>query len=142
MFPVACTWIYPQYSSNLCCNMGNNKILQMWTKLPRTKTKNRMRWFMQKMVPCRMHRHGWRRCNLGLGTHTAQVPVDCLLHRERLWGYRDKCREAFATLKIMTLPSVYIFENLQFVRRRSNFQSREEIHYYNARNKNNLVPMC
>ena len=56
-------------------------------------------------------------------------------------GYRDDCRQAFVNLKIFTLPSLYILENLLFVKNNSNFQSHEKTHYYNTSNKANLVPL-
>lgn len=42
-------------------------------------------------------------------------------------GYRDDCREAFASLGILTVPSLYILENL-LVRTEGNFMLHEDIH--------------
>lgn len=56
-------------------------------------------------------------------------------------GYRDDCREAFVSLKILTLPSLYILECLMFAKRNITLQSHEEIHDHNTRKKKNLVPL-
>lgn len=56
-------------------------------------------------------------------------------------GYRDDCREAFKRLRILTLPSLFILENLLYLKDRTEQYSRhEEQHSYNTRNKGNLIP--
>lgn len=56
-------------------------------------------------------------------------------------SYRADCRSAFISLKILTLPSIFILENLLYVK--SNFTkyyTHGQVHNHNTRNRMNLVP--
>ncbi|CAH1969187.1 unnamed protein product [Acanthoscelides obtectus] len=55
-------------------------------------------------------------------------------------GCRDDCRDTFVKLEILTVPCLYIFENLLFVKRNSNYVTHGNVHEHNTRHKNNLVP--
>lgn len=53
---------------------------------------------------------------------------------------RNSCKESFINLKIMTLPSMYVYCNLMYVRENiDNFSKHYQSHDYNTRNKHNLV---
>ena len=55
-------------------------------------------------------------------------------------GYRDECRAAFVELGILTMPSLYILENLLYIKANMHlFSAHEDIHAYQTRNKSNLV---
>lgn len=55
-------------------------------------------------------------------------------------SYRDDCRDSFRGLGIMTLPSLYIFQCLKYVRANiGDFSTRSLVHDYNTRTGNNLV---
>jgi len=54
---------------------------------------------------------------------------------------QESCRDSFKTLQIMTVPSLYIFSNLMYVRHNiDDFNTMSSIHSYDTRNKNNIVP--
>jgi hypothetical protein len=54
-------------------------------------------------------------------------------------GRRDSCRELYKNLKILTLPSQYIFSLLVFVNKnRSCFVPNSEVHDINTHQKHNL----
>nr|CAI5830341.1 unnamed protein product [Callosobruchus analis] len=55
-------------------------------------------------------------------------------------GYREDCREAFIALSILTVPALYIWQNLLFIKKANNFQSHADVHNYNTRKRANLVP--
>ena len=56
-------------------------------------------------------------------------------------GYRDDCRDAFVDLKILTLPSAYILENLLYLKRNEGlFGTHGDVHDYSTRQRDNLVP--
>lgn len=56
-------------------------------------------------------------------------------------GYRDDCRACFRELGVLTLPSLYILENLLYVVKNIHlFSTHEDVHTYQTRNKCNLVP--
>lgn len=56
-------------------------------------------------------------------------------------SYSANCRDSFATLKILTLPSLYIYMSLLYVHTNfSKFTTHNQIHSYNTRNKNNICP--
>ena len=51
----------------------------------------------------------------------------------------DSCRSAFVNLKIMTLPSIYIYKNLLYVHENFHeFKTRLTVHEHNTRGKFNL----
>ena len=53
--------------------------------------------------------------------------------------YREDCQEAFRNLKILTLPSLYIYECLKYVTANINLIQRHNgIHDYDTRNNTNL----
>ena len=55
--------------------------------------------------------------------------------------YRDNCKQAFKSLKILTLPSVYILQWLMFIKEHeSNYTSHNDVHRYCTRNRNNIYP--
>lgn len=55
-------------------------------------------------------------------------------------GYRDDCRDCFRRLKIMTLPSIFIYECLKYVRCNiDTFSRRLEVHDYDTRTVKDLV---
>lgn len=56
-------------------------------------------------------------------------------------GYMDDCRAAFTSFGILTVPAIYIFENLCFARRAEHLQTHMGVHSYDTRNKNNLIPL-
>uniref|UniRef100_A0A6P7FUC1 Uncharacterized protein LOC114331063 n=1 Tax=Diabrotica virgifera virgifera TaxID=50390 RepID=A0A6P7FUC1_DIAVI len=57
-----------------------------------------------------------------------------------LW-YRDDCRQAYRSLRILTVPSLYILENLMFIKRGgAHFETHENIHQHDTRYKHHLVP--
>ncbi|CAH1104220.1 unnamed protein product [Psylliodes chrysocephalus] len=59
-----------------------------------------------------------------------------------LASWQASCRPVFPELKIMTLYAVIIYQNLLFVRNNINtFFSHSDIHNYNTRHKDNLVPI-
>ena len=54
-------------------------------------------------------------------------------------GYRDDCRPIFVSLRIMTLPCLYIYQCLKFVKKnRALFMNRASLHDYGTRNANHL----
>jgi len=55
-------------------------------------------------------------------------------------GYRDSCKLYFSDYKIMTVPCIFIFQNLIYVRENiSQFIFLNEIHNHQTRYANNLV---
>lgn len=56
---------------------------------------------------------------------------------------RDSLREMFKNIKILTLPSLYIFENILYVKKNINiFSKKSDVHTVNTRNKDKLsVPV-
>lgn len=55
-------------------------------------------------------------------------------------GYREDCRNAFRRLKLLTLPSIYIFECLRHVRNNIGlFSRRSELHDHSTRAAEELV---
>lgn len=55
--------------------------------------------------------------------------------------YRADCKRAFTDLGIMTVPSLFIYENLVHVKNNLvQYQTHQEAHDYNTRNKKNLIP--
>lgn len=55
-------------------------------------------------------------------------------------GYRDCCRRAYVSLKIMTFPSLYIMESLLYLRRNgAEFGTHRDMHNYDTRQKENIV---
>lgn len=56
-------------------------------------------------------------------------------------GYRDDCRVQFSQLGIMTWPSIYILENLLYVKNNfCLFPAHEDVHAYPTRHKRDLIP--
>lgn len=56
-------------------------------------------------------------------------------------GFRDDCRQAFANLKILTVPAQYIFENLRYVKKNIHlFRTHEHCHSYETRNRHGIIP--
>lgn len=54
-------------------------------------------------------------------------------------GYREDCRNAFRRLRLLTLPSIYIFECLRYVRNNiSLFSHRSEVHDHTTRTAGEL----
>jgi len=52
---------------------------------------------------------------------------------------RDPCRKLFIELKILTFPSLYIYQLIMFVNKNSKFYiTNDSIHNYNTRLKKNL----
>uniref|UniRef100_A0A1Y1LXB7 Reverse transcriptase domain-containing protein n=2 Tax=Photinus pyralis TaxID=7054 RepID=A0A1Y1LXB7_PHOPY len=58
--------------------------------------------------------------------------------------YRDECRKSFRSLKILTLPSMYVLECILFAKTNyAKYKIQSELHSYNTRNKNNIrVDYC
>ena len=55
--------------------------------------------------------------------------------------YRDDCRSSFRDLQILTLPSLYIFENLIYIKKHINlYKQHIDIHSHDTRGKNRYVP--
>lgn len=53
--------------------------------------------------------------------------------------YRARCRPSFAMLRVLTLPSHYVYFTLCFARRsRNSLVTNNNIHYNNTRNKYNF----
>ena len=53
--------------------------------------------------------------------------------------YREDCRDSFRNLKILTLPSLYIYECLRYVTANIDLMQRHNgVHDYATRNNNNL----
>lgn len=59
-------------------------------------------------------------------------------------GFRDSCKPIFDSLKILTLPSLYILEAASFVKQNyTYFADQQNCHQYNTRNKSELyIPSC
>nr|CAI5834912.1 unnamed protein product [Callosobruchus analis] len=56
--------------------------------------------------------------------------------------FRDDCRAMYVRLRILTVPCVYIFECLMYVRQNIDlYQTHENIHTYNTRARKNLIPV-
>lgn len=56
-------------------------------------------------------------------------------------AYREDCRGSFGDLGILTLPCLYVLENLLFVKRnRGTFGMHGDLHDYETRSSNDLVP--
>ena len=54
-------------------------------------------------------------------------------------GYRDDCRAAFSSLKILTLPSLYIYECLKYIITNLHLMQRHnDVHAHSTRHNNNL----
>ena len=81
--------------------------------------------------------------NWGHGAHTSRVfglQRRCVRVIAGL-GWRDCCRRAFTELGIMTLPCLYIYICLKYVRANiSQFSFHQDIHERNTRNRNNIMP--
>lgn len=53
---------------------------------------------------------------------------------------RDSLRDLFNKINILTLPSLYIYENIMYTRKNSyNFKKRSDVHGLNTRNKDKLM---
>lgn len=53
--------------------------------------------------------------------------------------FRDKCKQHFINLKIMTVPCTYVFHCLKFTKKNLNkYTTRDQIHSYGTRNYNIL----
>lgn len=59
-------------------------------------------------------------------------------------GYREDCKQAFKQLRILTLPSQYIYDSLLYIKQtKDSFRSHSDDHNYDTRNKEHLVaPYC
>uniref|UniRef100_A0A8D8QTA3 Uncharacterized protein n=1 Tax=Cacopsylla melanoneura TaxID=428564 RepID=A0A8D8QTA3_9HEMI len=56
--------------------------------------------------------------------------------------YLDHAKPLFIKQEILTLPSLYILQCLLFIKKNPHqFQSYENVHSYNTRNKANLAPI-
>lgn len=56
-------------------------------------------------------------------------------------GFRDDCRSAFILHRIMTLPCIYIFNCIIFVKTHQfKYKSHQDIHSYPTRNNKKLCP--
>ena len=56
-------------------------------------------------------------------------------------GYRDCCRELFGEYRIMTLPSLYIFACLSYLKKNLNlYRYHYEVHDHLTRNNSDLLP--
>ena len=54
-------------------------------------------------------------------------------------GYRDDCKTLFISLKIMTLPSLYVFRCVQYINKHINQYTVSGVaHGYNTRNKEDI----
>ena len=55
-------------------------------------------------------------------------------------GYRDDCRDGFASLGILTFPSVYILECLLYLKKNEQqYKSNGDVHFYHTRYRDDLV---
>ena len=55
-------------------------------------------------------------------------------------GYRDDCRDYFRALAVMTLPSLYVFQCLKYMRTDIHyFSARSYLHDHNTRTSSSLV---
>ena len=53
--------------------------------------------------------------------------------------FRDDCRDAFKKLKIMTLPSLFIYQCLLYIRKHiKEFNAHTDIHHHDTRNKDKI----
>lgn len=53
---------------------------------------------------------------------------------------RDSLKDLFNKINILTLPSLYIYENIMYTRKNSyNFKKRSDVHGLNTRNKDKLM---
>lgn len=53
---------------------------------------------------------------------------------------RSHCKPSFKSLKIMTLPAIFVFQCLIYIKEnRENYPEHSKYHPYNTKNKNNLV---
>ena len=48
-------------------------------------------------------------------------------------GYRDDCRQSFVRLRLLTLPSLYIFECMKHMLNREDLRFKRNVHRYNTR---------
>lgn len=56
-------------------------------------------------------------------------------------GYRDECRYAFISNRVLTFPSVYIYENVLYVKKNLNeYEVHSDIHSHSTRNRDLLRP--
>ena len=56
--------------------------------------------------------------------------------------FRDDCRDAFRGLGILTLTSVYILQNLLYIRKNLTlYDTHEDVHKYCTRNRTDIVPL-
>lgn len=56
-------------------------------------------------------------------------------------SYREDCKNSYKTLHLMTLPSIYIYNCLLYTHKNLTiFQTFDQIHHYNTRNKENIYP--
>ena len=54
-------------------------------------------------------------------------------------GYRDDCRDAFIRLRVLTLPSLYIYECVKYVLyRRNELTTQSDVHSYSTRRNNDI----
>lgn len=56
-------------------------------------------------------------------------------------GYRDDCREAFVHCQLLTLPCLYILENLLYIKKSNIYLTHNSVHEHDTRNKKNFVPL-
>ena len=57
-------------------------------------------------------------------------------------GYREDCRPAFKSIKVLTLPSIYILENLLYVKTNLDlFTTHSDLHDYETRQRDHFVPV-
>jgi len=55
-------------------------------------------------------------------------------------GYQDDCRKCFIEYNIMTLPCIFIFQNLMYVKENQNdFICVDNIHHYDTRRAQDIV---
>ena len=55
--------------------------------------------------------------------------------------YRDYCQNAFRKLQILTFPSLFILQCLNYIKTNINtYRTHREVHLYNTRNNDNIYP--
>lgn len=55
-------------------------------------------------------------------------------------NFREDCKNSFAKLEILTLPSVYILENLLYIKKNCEiYETYQNVHNHDTRGKENLV---
>lgn len=56
-------------------------------------------------------------------------------------GYRDDCRHAFVQLSVLTLPSIFIMQNLLYIKSNLHlYRAHMNIHQYETRNRSDILP--